>query len=93
MIAETLETFTTTLRAGRFFESGSSVIATRSPGRLDVMGGIADYSGSLVFEYPIAEATFAAIQLIDEPVIGMHDFEPSRVLPQLIPCIAGGGYK
>src|SRR5262245_23894849 len=33
------------------------------------MGGIADYSGSLVLQYPIAEATFAAIQLIDEPVI------------------------
>src|SRR5262249_28516585 len=33
------------------------------------MGGIADYSGSLVLEYPIAEATFAAIQVIDKPVI------------------------
>src|SRR5215470_2562766 len=33
------------------------------------MGGIADYSGSLVLEYPIAEATFAAIQVIDKPLI------------------------
>jgi galactokinase len=33
------------------------------------MGGIADYSGSLVLQYPIAEATFAAIQVIDKPVI------------------------
>jgi L-arabinokinase len=33
------------------------------------MGGIADYSGSLVLQLPIAEATFAAIQVIDEPVI------------------------
>jgi galactokinase len=68
-VTDDVEAFLTTLKAGRFFESGSSVILTRSPGRLDVMGGIADYSGSLVLQYPIAEATFAAIQLIDEPVI------------------------
>lgn len=34
----------------------------RAPGRLDVMGGIADYSGSLVLQMPIAEATFVALQ-------------------------------
>ena len=45
-----------------FFDPDSDVIVTRAPGRLDVMGGIADYSGSLVLEMPIAEATFAAIQ-------------------------------
>ena len=57
------------MKAGKFLDSGSAVIITRSPGRLDVMGGIADYSGSLVLQYPIAEATFVAIQAIDEPVI------------------------
>ena len=35
----------------------------RSPGRLDVIGGISDYSGGLVLQMPIAEATFAACQL------------------------------
>jgi galactokinase len=68
-VTDDADTFLNTLRAGQFFESGSSVIVTRSPGRLDVMGGIADYSGSLVLQYPIAEATFAAIQVIDQPVI------------------------
>src|SRR5215218_6521786 len=34
----------------------------RAPGRLDVMGGIADYSGSLVLELPLARATFAIAQ-------------------------------
>ena len=68
-MTDDVETFLTTLRAGKFFESGSSVVVTRSPGRLDVMGGIADYSGSLVLQYPIAEATVAAIQPIDEPII------------------------
>lgn len=38
------------------------LIVARAPGRLDVMGGIADYSGSLVLELPIAEATFVALQ-------------------------------
>ena len=64
-----VDAFVTTLRAGELFERGASIIVTRSPGRLDVMGGIADYSGSLVLQYPIAEATFVAIELIDRPVI------------------------
>ena len=34
----------------------------RAPGRLDVMGGIADYSGSLVLQMPIAEATMVAVR-------------------------------
>jgi L-arabinokinase len=51
------------------FEDGRDVIVTRAPGRLDVMGGIADYSGSLVLEMPIAEATFAAIQTNSSNVI------------------------
>ena len=59
--------------AGR--SSGSSSIAvvpSRSrvrPGRLDVMGGIADYSGALVLEMPIAAATWVAAQASDEPEV------------------------
>jgi L-arabinokinase len=34
----------------------------RAPGRLDVMGGIADYSGSLVLQWPIREAAYVALQ-------------------------------
>lgn len=45
-----------------FFDRSSDVFVARAPGRLDVMGGIADYSGSLVLQQPIAEATFAAVQ-------------------------------
>jgi L-arabinokinase len=44
------------------FDQQSELYLTRAPGRLDVMGGIADYSGSLVLELPILEATFVAIQ-------------------------------
>jgi len=37
-------------------------IVTRAPGRLDVMGGVADYSGALVAEATIAEAALIALQ-------------------------------
>lgn len=34
----------------------------RAPGRLDVMGGIADYSGSLVLQLPLDEAAYTLVQ-------------------------------
>ncbi len=37
-------------------------IVTRAPGRLDVMGGVGDYSGALVAEATIAEAALIALQ-------------------------------
>jgi L-arabinokinase len=45
------------------FDKKNDLIVTRAPGRLDVMGGIADYSGSLVLQLPIKEAALSAIQL------------------------------
>jgi L-arabinokinase len=48
-----------------FFSGDGEIFVTRAPGRLDVIGGIADYSGSLVLEMPIREATFAALQKND----------------------------
>ena len=47
------------------FEPQSQLTIARAPGRLDVMGGIADYSGSLVLELPISEATIVALQKDD----------------------------
>jgi galactokinase len=46
----------------RFFSSGHDLIVTRAPGRLDLMGGIADYSGSLVLQMPIAATTHVTLQ-------------------------------
>ena len=43
-------------------ENDTPVFVARAPGRLDVMGGIADYSGSLVLQWPIREATCVAIR-------------------------------
>jgi len=51
------------------FDSGSELVVTRAPGRLDLMGGIADYSGSLVLQMPIGEATLVALQRVDEPTV------------------------
>jgi galactokinase len=48
-----------------YFTGDEPVIVTRAPGRLDVMGGIADYSGSLVLQLPLAYATHVAIQKVD----------------------------
>jgi galactokinase len=45
-----------------FFDTAREIVVTRAPGRLDVMGGIADYSGSLVLEWPLREATLVALQ-------------------------------
>ena len=45
-----------------FFDATGPIVGARAPGRLDVMGGIADYSGSIVMEMPISEAAFVAWQ-------------------------------
>jgi galactokinase len=65
--------------ARELFNSDADLIVSRAPGRLDVMGGIADYSGSHVLEFPIAEATFAAVQLTSERtlnIVTLLDDEP-----------------
>lgn len=45
-----------------YFDGEGPIIGARAPGRLDVMGGVADYSGSIVLEMPIAEAACVAWQ-------------------------------
>ena len=52
-----------------FFDAAREVFVARAPGRLDLMGGIADYSGSLVLQLPIASAAHAALQLQTEPTL------------------------
>ena len=59
--------FPDTIRAhGAFFSSTRPLHVARAPGRLDLMGGIADYSGSLVLQLPLADAAWAAVQWADE---------------------------
>jgi L-arabinokinase len=47
---------------GALFAPDRAVYIARSPGRLDLMGGNVDYTGGMVFESTIREATWAAAQ-------------------------------
>jgi galactokinase len=69
-----IERFLTHLntQAANFFASDQPLLIARAPGRLDLMGGIADYSGSLVLEMPLAVATIAAVQQTNDPTITVY---------------------
>jgi galactokinase len=45
-----------------YFQKGADILINRTPGRLDLMGGNDDYTGGLVFETTIREATLVAVQ-------------------------------
>ncbi len=66
-VVEFIETLNTldqnpAVEARGLFDQEVELIVARAPGRLDVMGGIADYSGSLVLQLPLREATLVALQ-------------------------------
>lgn len=50
----------------------SSGVETSAPGRLDVMGGIADYSGSLVLQMPLRERTTVRAVFSGNPELRVH---------------------
>jgi L-arabinokinase len=50
-----------------------SIHVGRAPGRLDIMGGNDDYTGGLVFEATIREATWAAVALRDDERIALYN--------------------
>jgi L-arabinokinase len=56
------------------FAPGQPIRVSRAPGRLDVMGGIADYTGSLVCEYPLDRATAVATAPRDNADIQVFSF-------------------
>ncbi len=62
--------FSETIRANtgaeKFFQPGKPIYVSRAPGRLDLMGGNDDYTGGLVFETTIREATRVAVQRRDD---------------------------
>jgi L-arabinokinase len=59
------DAFESVVARHELFRPNEPVYIARAPGRLDVMGGIADYSGSLVLEMPITAAACAAAQLTE----------------------------
>ncbi|MGD8239461.1 MAG: N-acetylmuramoyl-L-alanine amidase [Armatimonadota bacterium] len=45
-----------------FFDAAGDIVTARAPARIDAMGGIADYSGSVVLEGTLAEAAVVGLQ-------------------------------
>ena len=71
-----------------FFSADAPIVVARAPGRLDLMGGIADYSGSLVLELPLHAATLVAAQPTPEPTMTIRSLlvsdagmEPDVTIP------------
>ena len=64
---------------GQLFDTATPIYISRAPGRLDVMGGNVDYTGGLVFEATIQEATWAAAQVRPDRQIVL-------VNPQMAEC-------
>ena len=54
---------------GGVFAGNVPVYVARAPGRLDLMGGNDDYTGGMVFESTIREATWAAAQVRSDRTI------------------------
>ncbi len=50
------------LKGPDLFEPDRPITVARGPARMDCMGGIADYSGSVVFEAPLRRAAVVAFQ-------------------------------
>jgi len=56
------------------FLASRPIRVSRAPGRLDVMGGIADYTGSLVCEWPLDRAAAVALQERDDRQFQLFSF-------------------
>lgn len=69
----------------KMFSPDHEIIITRAPGRIDIMGGIADYSGSPVLELPMMEATLVAFQRQDEPTICIDTADRDRQSSACVP--------
>jgi len=71
--------FIETIGGESFLDPSREAVLTRAPGRLDVMGGIADYSGSLVLQLPLSFAAFAAAQLQPEPDMTIRSLQAGQI--------------
>jgi galactokinase len=60
------EAFCRRVRASALFAADTPIAVGRAPGRLDILGGIADYSGGLVLELPLWSAALVGVQSGDD---------------------------
>jgi len=77
----------------RPFDQTKPISAGRAPGRLDVMGGIADYSGSTVLQLPLHESVWAFCQLcqsrditVISEVAQSADAKNAKQTPRIFRC-------
>ncbi len=79
-------------RLRSFFAAEFPLYISRAPGRLDVMGGIADYSGAVVLELPLGCSTWAMVQRQAAPrceVASRREGRWDRFEMDLAPLITG----
>ena len=55
-----------------FFKNSGEVIQASAPGRMDVMGGVADYSGSLLLQMPISERTTISLAWRKDSIVRVY---------------------
>jgi L-arabinokinase len=72
--------------AAAFFDGPGPIAGARAPGRLDVMGGVADYSGSIVLEMPIAWAAYVAWQWREDRLLRIRSVgvEAEELTPEVV---------
>jgi L-arabinokinase len=72
--------------ASAFFDGEGPIVGARAPGRLDVMGGVADYSGSIVLEMPISQAAFVAWQWREDRTLRIRSLgiETEGLTPEVL---------
>lgn len=61
-----------------FFDNDKKIIEASAPGRLDVMGGIADYSSSLILQMPIAQTTTVQLQKREDSIFQLRSHLSSK---------------
>jgi L-arabinokinase len=72
-----------------FFLINETVVSASAPGRMDVMGGIADYSGSLLLQIPIKQTTTVQIQLRHDGVFHFRtQLAKNKFSDFTVPCAA-----
>lgn len=69
-----------------YYSRSHSLIAGRAPGRLDVMGGISDYSGSRVLQLPLQESTVVLAQRCVDPELRIISLADNPQAPPLVFC-------
>ncbi|MGH2370617.1 MAG: galactokinase, partial [Chloroflexota bacterium] len=62
--------------AGGWLTPGRATAIAAAPGRLDVMGGIADYSGAVVLEGTIGDLAVVAVQRRDDDLLRVRTVGP-----------------